>query len=172
MNSLTNLLIFVAVVISSTLANPVITDPPSCANPSLSELQTKLDDEYLFHNPPSPNTEETNSTCPSGTSVGDDWPLSRSSVCPWSYVSQYDADRVPAVITQAACSCDSCLDQTTSEPRPDLSCTAIKYQLPVLRRGECVNGVSNYHQEYESVTVGCACMRPVFQSNRAPDIIG
>ncbi|XP_038057112.1 interleukin-17D-like [Patiria miniata] len=156
------------------MANPIGGDPPAaCPSAPL----TLFGPDSL---PPDREThQESNETCPVGDLVQDHWPKSRSATCPWQYVNDYNPNRFPASISQAVCSCarQGCLDPYTSEPRPDLQCSPVSYTVPVLRRGDCVDGVSDIYQDFESVSVACACMRPVMPpvmpiDERPPGIIG
>lgn len=87
---------------------------------------------------------------------------SAHSTCPWYYVTNYDANRIPAYIEEAACSCRDCIDPYNNEPDEELTCMPVEYPMKVLVRRESSSGDGNSH-EYEvedyRVAVSCACMR-------------
>ncbi|PIK36654.1 putative interleukin 17-like protein isoform X2 [Apostichopus japonicus] len=80
--------------------------------------------------------------------------------CPWTYDIDHDADRIPTTIGVARCLCDQgCLDPLTSKPRNDLVCRAVKYNMKVLYREGCSNGLYQYRSSTLEVPVACTCMR-------------
>ncbi|KAJ8040216.1 Interleukin-17D [Holothuria leucospilota] len=87
---------------------------------------------------------------------------SRHSTCPWYYVINYDANRVPAYIPEATCSCRDCIDPYDNMPNDELTCMPVEYPMKVLVRKESSSGDGSSH-EYEvedyQVAVSCACMR-------------
>ncbi|XP_041484085.1 interleukin 17-like protein [Lytechinus variegatus] len=98
--------------------------------------------------------------CPMGTKETEvTRDVSTESTCPFTYVTCYDPDRIPARLTVAQCGGSSCIDPYKNEEDPELSCQPVYYNIKVLRRKSCKNGMFHYEEQDERIPVACACMR-------------
>ena len=100
------------------------------------------------------------SACPVSQAVGSSDPLSLRSTCPYEYITNFNRDRIPAVIQEARCLCDGCLDPYGGQSL-ETTCQPIKYSMQVLRKSTTspINGFEMYSLELEEIAVGCACSR-------------
>ncbi|PVD33243.1 hypothetical protein C0Q70_04494 [Pomacea canaliculata] len=94
-------------------------------------------------------------------------------MCPSYFVINMDPTRIPSMLLESQCHCQSadsgliresaprCLvgpGETPKDPRDSrMKCEPVHYHTWVLRRGECLNGVYQYHRVLEPVQVGCQC---------------
>ncbi|XP_022088429.1 uncharacterized protein LOC110978063 [Acanthaster planci] len=84
----------------------------------------------------------------------------RECVCPWSYYTQTDPNRIPRQLPFARCT------NATGECRdnPYASCHLHNYTIAVLRRSptasQCDDMLDDYEVSLESVPVACVCVLP------------
>ena len=78
-------------------------------------------------------------------------PFNLRSVCPWTYVSDINQNRIPARLNVAKCRCPSCADNN--------SCKPVYYTIPVLMK-ECLNDDVRWVQKMQLVSVSCYCAAP------------
>nr|AGC24392.1 interleukin 17 [Pinctada fucata x Pinctada maculata] len=100
-------------------------------------------------------------TCPGGTKdleVGMDTPLSSRSTCPFYFVTTHDSRRYPASITEARCSCTSCLD--FDGPSPRNKCEPMYRSIKVIVKHECVNNIWKYKVATYLKQESCTCALP------------
>ncbi|XP_070556835.1 uncharacterized protein [Ptychodera flava] len=89
-------------------------------------------------------------------------PFQERSTCPYYYVYQTEADRIPRTITQVRCSCNNCIGDNGSF-HPLNTCQEITHPVPVLKKNSeefSIDGLENYRLEMIDVPVACACLRP------------
>ncbi len=82
----------------------------------------------------------------------------RIHACPVTYVKNEDPNRFPRVIDEAKCLCDECLNPGPGKVS-DRECQPVKYNMKVLRRHGCVNGVFRYDLDIEPIAVSCSCVK-------------
>ena len=97
----------------------------------------------------------------------------RNGLCPWEYVPDHDANRIPQTIYKARClTCTgNCLspssratgqyedgDEVTSR---FMGCKEIHHSFSVLKKQSCLGGTGlvEYREEDITIPVGCACTR-------------
>ena len=130
--------------------------PTNCVDPKglktqYSRLHTRAAVDYM------PNVRirhHSGSNCPNRISRGRMLDISQRSTCPYYYRVNIDVNRYPSRITEAKCSCVSCLN---AKGDSTLGCEEVKYFIRVLRRTGCVNGVYVYTPKIETLNVGCTC---------------
>lgn len=88
-----------------------------------------------------------------GGPVGSDVTLYARATCPWTYVVDYDAERVPKRIAKAVCSCLHC-------QRARGVCEPVKSYIPVVKK-LCESGSWRFHKSIVEVPVGCVCIRGI-----------
>ncbi|KAL3886459.1 hypothetical protein ACJMK2_026444 [Sinanodonta woodiana] len=74
------------------------------------------------------------------------------STCPWTYAVDHDHLRFPSTILMAKPRCTYCIGSNG-----DLECNPITKSIRVLRRGECTDGLYQYHESTQEVTIGFTC---------------
>ncbi|CAH1774010.1 unnamed protein product [Owenia fusiformis] len=83
--------------------------------------------------------------------------IMKRSICPWSYVYNYDKNRFPSTMVQASCNCkDGCYGKEYG-----FGCRPVYYNVRVLRKqaGECgEDGFYKYIPDWERIAVGCTCV--------------
>ncbi|XP_075719667.1 interleukin-17A-like [Rhinoderma darwinii] len=81
------------------------------------------------------------------------------SLSPWNYRRDEDKNRHPPVIHEAICSHAWCLD---SEGNKDVSKNSVPITQNILvLRWVVTNCHQNFRLEYQLVTVGCTCSKPI-----------
>lgn len=77
------------------------------------------------------------------------------SSCPWHYVLNVDPNRIPQSIVEARCNCRNrpCVGGSGNS-----RCEPLKYNIRVLRKYGCEDGVFLYKRTFETITVGCTCV--------------
>lgn len=85
---------------------------------------------------------------------------SRSLLCPWDVVAEFDPLRLPTTIAKARCTCNDCLsrDDLSTGDSIETECREINSLMPVIRK-QCVNSIYEYFVKLEIVPVGCSCQR-------------
>lgn len=134
-------------------AVPVVCNEP----PNLSSLYSSLDNgtsHDIF-------TKATNvlrssnhmlTNCPKSIPTSGD--VNDRSLCPWYYEINEDPMRYPAVIPEARCKCEYCLEVTGKK------CENVNYNIRVLKRSSEIcdaDGYYQYKEVYVSIRVGCTC---------------
>ncbi|KAL3857097.1 hypothetical protein ACJMK2_011793 [Sinanodonta woodiana] len=80
-------------------------------------------------------------TCPEKVFGGNHVPVYAMSTCPWTYAVDHDHLRFPSTILMAKPRCTYCIGSNG-----DLECNPITKSIHVLRRGECTDGLYQYHE--------------------------
>ncbi|KAL3857147.1 hypothetical protein ACJMK2_011842 [Sinanodonta woodiana] len=91
-------------------------------------------------------------TCPEKVFEGHQVPVYARSTCPWTYAVNHDPLRFPSTILMAKPRRTYCIGSNG-----DLECNPITQSIRVLRRGECIEGLYQYHESTQEVTIGFTC---------------
>ena len=86
-----------------------------------------------------------------------DHKMQSRTLCPWHEVINHDGSRYPRDIVESRCNCSpvrSCVQISGS-------CQPVLYNMRVLRRTGCVQGLYRYLPDWYQLTVGCTCMVPM-----------
>ena len=82
-------------------------------------------------------------------------PISQRSVCPWIFRRNIDNNRVPRTLYDVKCACKRAIGLNRAKCKPVFS------YMKVLRRKGCVNGIYEYIEIIEPVSVGCTAVRKI-----------
>ncbi|XP_064613185.1 interleukin-17F-like [Liolophura sinensis] len=99
------------------------------------------------------------------------------SLCPWTYTTHRDPDRIPETITEVVCQCHKCLLYKTDGTRDDtMRCKPVYYYIRALRRSSYCTVTENgglyyqYNRVLEPVKVACTCVSPLVNvSHTSPE---
>lgn len=78
--------------------------------------------------------------------------LHRVSLCPWTYITDFDYDRFPHQMVYAQCSCGRCASPNGVQHL----CRPLYQSFHVIRR-VCEEGAFRYRFAYESLPIACIC---------------
>ncbi|XP_077995876.1 interleukin 17-like protein [Glandiceps talaboti] len=85
--------------------------------------------------------------------------LNERSNCPWYYEVNTDMSRYPRSLNEAHChNCLFCI--TDNSQHSSWQCQPVTYDIWVLSRSVCIDGVYQYQPVLESIGVSCTCVRP------------
>ncbi|KAK3576566.1 hypothetical protein CHS0354_011244 [Potamilus streckersoni] len=142
--------------------------PPANLTVSYQKLNQGNDTVLKFFVPPSYNSSNNevpekaltdqcdgkkhDEICPKNVSGGNHVPVYARSTCPWTYAVDHDPLRFPSTILLAKPRCTYCIGSND-----DLECNPITHTIRVLRRGECTEGLYQYYEFTQEVTIGFTC---------------
>ncbi|KAK3576561.1 hypothetical protein CHS0354_011239 [Potamilus streckersoni] len=118
--------------------------PPSYSSSNNEVPQKALTDQC--------DSKKHGETCPEKVLEGNHVPVYARSTCPWTYAVDHDPLRFPSTILLAKPRCTYCIGSNG-----DLECNPITQSIRVLRRGECIEGLYQYHESTQEVTIGFTC---------------
>ncbi|XP_053376448.1 interleukin 17-like protein [Mercenaria mercenaria] len=118
-----------------------------------------LTSNNIIRNSPERSQEDAQNQAPAGSclipqnggSVITDDGNNNREMCPWSFVIDYDNNRIPKQLAKAVCQCAHCHRG---------SCRPINSYIPILRKECDLNSGKYVFSKYiEEVPVGCRCIR-------------
>ncbi|KAK3576563.1 hypothetical protein CHS0354_011241 [Potamilus streckersoni] len=118
--------------------------PPSYSSSNNEVPQKALTDQC--------DSKKHGESCPENVLEGNHVPVYARSTCPWTYAVDHDPLRFPSTILLAKPRCIYCIGSNH-----DLECNPITQSIRVLRRGECIEGLYQYHESTQEVTIGFTC---------------
>lgn len=103
---------------------------------------------------------DTNTSCPSRILADARAELSDRSLCPWYTIINRDPYRIPKVLLEARCKCNSCVFNPGSPLHTQCLCEQVYQSVRVLSQiGQCTDGQHVYSYMIEKIPVACTCAK-------------